>query len=486
MLTRATTATRVLALLFLLSVAPLAAAADSWTRDDAAHLLRRAAFGGTPEQVDRLHALGKSAAVEYLLGAAPSAITRPAGAPAIFPPADLPDFKSEAMPPEILQIQRWRRLETLRLRSWWIDRMARTDRPLEEKMTLFWHGLFTSGIQEVKLPQFISRQNALFHAHALGNYRTLAEAVVRDPAMLRYLNADSNVKGKPNENLARELMELFTMGEGNGYTERDIAEVARALTGATTSLMGYVYRPVKHDQAAKVIFGKAGNYRPDDIVPLIFQRPEPPRYLARRLWEFFAFPNPTDADIAPVAAALAANNFELRPALRALFTSPAFYADKARFAVIKSPVGLVVSTLRTMEQPSSPDRMRGLLQELDKMGQSLLQPPNVKGWPGGEHWITSATLFTRYNACSTIVQGGMGFTPVSPARLFPTLPRPTADQLVDAAIARYLQRPLHPDKRKALIETLGTNPLTLGKEESDRRARQMLALLLSTPEYQVE
>jgi uncharacterized protein (DUF1800 family) len=545
---------RWLAILLLIASARLSLAADAWTRDDAAHLLRRAGFGGTPQQIDALHALGRDAAVEYLLTG-----KTPEGAQPVFPAVTFPDFTPTPLPkPDakadrkelIKQTLRLGRQDLFRYRGYWVDRMVRTDRPLEEKMSLFWHGLLCSGIQEVKLGNLMIEQNQLFHKQALGNYKELIAALIHDPAMLRYLDADKNVVGKPNENLAREIMELFTMGEGQGYTEKDIAELARALTG-----MGVLpregtamFRPRVHDNRPKTIFGQTGDYKPDDVPNLIFSRPQPPQYLARKLWEFFAFPSPTSEEIAPVARALVDSKFELKPALRALFTSPIFYSEKAKFALIQSPTELVVSTARNLGQTPPPVL---LAIQIGKMGQELFQPPNVKGWPGGEQWITAATLFTRYNTCTALVEGRIlpggdgpfmknnnkpnarareqrletvalaagdngatpppgrfrpgqfrpgqfrpgafgpgGFrpgmvSPVAPAKLFPDLKDPTAEQVVDAAIDRFLQRPLHPDKRKTLIESLGDAPIKLGQAESDRRVREMMSLLLSTPEYQV-
>ena len=564
------------ALLTLLACGPLATAAQ-WSRDDAAHLLRRAAFGGTPEQVDALHALGKDAAVEYLISG-----KLPAGASPVFESVKLTDFQLEDnLPADKTKEARKQAIQDSRrdlnsYRVWWVERMLRTDRPLEEKMTLFWHGLLTSGLQEVKYGNFLIEQNQLFHREALGNYKRLIGEIIHDSAMLRYLDADKNVVGKPNENLARELMELFTMGEGQGYTEKDIAEVARALTGmAVNQDQGAIFRKNRHDGGSKTIFGKTGRFEPDDVAGLIFERPQPPRYLAKRLWEFFGHADPTEEEITPVAMALRQSNFELKPALRALFSSPAFYSEKSKFALIKSPVELTVGTMRLLGQ--SPIA-QPIAQTVGRMGQELFQPPNVRGWPGGEQWITAATLYTRYNFCAGMVDGDLrgsgavvrdrpnkptkpqpqkrapelkkpadggeriGFragprnlrqmavrlvgaavadpaadpkrtpqemkqerrmerrdqrpadararddrpAPISPAALFPKLAaNPTAEQVVDAAIERFLQRPLHPEKRKALVESLGGSPLKVGTREADQRIRDMISLVLSTPEYQV-
>lgn len=530
----------------------------SWTRADAAHLIRRAGFGGTPEQIDLLYAMGREGAVDYLLTG-----KAPAGKETVFAQAALEEFKPTPPPepdPKLVEkahqekaLRRALRLQAAqgqpttmpvalpadqqplqaakilqkqmkqagredleRLKAWWIDRMVRTDRPLEEKMTLFWHGLFTSGIKEVKNPNFMIDQNLLFHREALGNYKQLAQDIVHNGATLRYLNNDQNIKGKPNENLARELMELFTMGEGQGYTENDIKEVARALTGLTPSGGKKhgdgpaVLRPGVHDDGIKTIFGKSGNFGPDDVVNLIFARPEPAHYLARKLWQFYASSDPSDADLAPVISALEQSKYELRPALRAMFTSPAFYSEKAKFALIKSPTELAVEELRTLGMtPTEPEQV-GIERRLKAMDQELLQPPNVRGWVGGDNWITAATLYTRYNTASAAINGSLQFggrdgkenpkramraaagkgegapEAANPAKIFGALgPAPTPDRVVDAAVDRFLQRPLEPGKRAALLDVVGGEPLHLGDAQSDQRVRQMLCLLLSTPEYQV-
>jgi len=473
-------------LILLLSL-KLSAATNTWSHDDAAHLLRRAGFGGTPEQIDRLHAMGKKDAVEFLLAGPTS---KPTTQP-VFAKTDLPGFEFSKEPDDKKEAQKSKRQDLQRLRVWWLDRMCRTDRPLEEKMTLFWHGLFCSGFMEVKEADFMYQQNALFRKEAVGNYKRLAHEIVHDPAMLRYLNADQNIRGKPNENLARELMELFTMGEGQGYTENDIKEVARSLTGLAVTPRGSTFRPFRHDPDRKTIFGRTGNFAPDDVVDLIFDQPQPANYLARRLWIFFAATEPSDADILPVARALRLTNYDLKPALRAIFLNPGFYSDKVKFSLIRSPAELIASTVRQLDFQPGQQAQRLLTESLTRMGQELFQPPNVRGWPGGEHWITSATLYTRYNICSILASGPPGgrreaLNGASPEKLFSKLPNnPSALDIVDAAVARFLQRPLPEAKKAALLEALGNGPIRLGSRD-DRRVMQMIALLMSTPEYQMQ
>jgi uncharacterized protein (DUF1800 family) len=474
------------AALILLFSLKLSAATDTWSHDDAAHLLRRAGFGGTPDQIDRLHAMGKKEAVEFLLnGPTTKPTTRP-----VFAKADLPAFEMSKEPDDKKAAQMTKRQDLQRLRAWWLDRMCRTDKPLEEKMTLFWHGVFCSGFMEVKETDFMFQQNQLFRKEALGNYKRLAHEIVHDPAMLRYLNADQNIRGKPNENLARELMELFTMGEGQGYTENDIKEVARSLTGLAVNPKGSTFRPFRHDSDRKTIFGRTGNYGPDDVVDLIFDQPQPANYLARRLWVFFASPDPSDADLLPITRALRITNYDLKPAMRAIFLNPNFYSDKVKFSLIRSPAELIASTVRQLDITPPQGAQRLLTESLTRMGQELFQPPNVKGWPGGEHWITSATLYTRYNICSTLVNGPPAkreaFNGFTAEKLFNKLPPNAAPiDIVDAAVARFLQRPLPEAKKAALVESLGAAPIRLGTRD-DRRVLQMVALLMSTPEYQMQ
>jgi hypothetical protein len=565
--------TAALLLALLLLPGGLFAGEANWSRDDAAHLLRRAGFGGTPVEIDRLFALGREGAVDYLVTG-----KLPAGIEAPFAHVELPGFTSEKVNYRVLGAGVLYEVE--KARAWTLDHMVRSDRPLDEKMTLFWHGLFTSGLREVKNPTWLVEQDALLRHEAIGNYKRLTHAIIHDSAMLKYLNNDDNVKGHPNENLARELMELFTMGEGNGYTEADIPEVARALTGQTVRFSSAKAQFVdsRHDDGPKTIFGKTGNYMPDDVVDLIFDRPEPAAYLAKRLWTFFGTSDPSEQEIEKTADALRKNNWDLAPALRVLFTSPEFYSDKAKFTRIKSPVELEAMTIRLLEEPAHPRILSAAAFMLRMTGEELFQPPNVKGWPGGEHWITSSAIFLRYNLAAAMASGMMGanigrgrgfaggqpplparsaINParlragaatqpatqpsdaarearitaaaaareaaakdprfarimalreeqakkvqeeiakipplppvdelVKPARLFAQLGKePKAAELVDAAVNRFLQRPLADEKKATLTQSLGSEPLKLGEPATDRRVRQMIGALLSTPEYQVE
>jgi len=303
----------------------------------------------------------------------------------------LPDNEKRALQ-QIQQSAQRAKQEEIRL--WWIDRMIRTRRPLEEKMTFFWHGLLVSNSQTVSNTYLLYQQNQLYRLHATGNFRAMMHEVSRDPAMLVFLNNNQNVKAHPNENYARELMELFTLGIGN-YTENDIKESARAFTGWTNQGNLFLARPQQHDAGAKSFLGHTGNFDGDDIVDIIFQQPASSKYIATRLIKFFAVDEPEADIVDQLAAVVRRNDFEMKPVLHTLFASKWFYSKDVVLRQIKSPTQLVVGALKSLGvsilQPQQ------LLDALKTMGQELFNAPTVKGWDGGKAWINTSTLFSRYN-----------------------------------------------------------------------------------------
>jgi len=280
------------------------------------------------------------------------------------------------------------------LRSWWLTEMLVTPSPLTEKMTLFWHNHFVSSQQKVRSPQLMYRQNALLRRHALGNFGRLLQAVARDPAMVIYLDSASNRKGQPNENFAREVMELFTLGEGH-YTERDVKEAARAFTGwgIDPDRGEFVFRRLAHDDGVKTVLGRTGNLDGDAVLGVLLAQPQTAELIVAKLWREFVAPDPDPGEVRRIAQVFRDSGYEIRPALRALLTSDAFYDPGNRAALIKSPVELVVGTLRQFNFATGEPLPFVLGVAL--LGQNLFSPPNVKGWPGGEMWINSTTLLAR-------------------------------------------------------------------------------------------
>ncbi|MFM0738582.1 DUF1800 domain-containing protein [Paraburkholderia xenovorans] len=290
------------------------------------------------------------------------------------------------------QRQRGQRYEALR--AWWVREMLVTPSPLTERMTLFWHNHFTSGQDKVEFPQLMAQQNMLLRRDALGNFGELLHDVAKDPAMLHYLDGASNRKGKPNENFAREVMELFTLGEGH-YTQQDVAEAARAYTGWSLDpdTDAYVWRANQHDDGNKTVLGESGPFDGDQVLDILLARPETATFVTTKLWREFVSDTPDPARIAPIAAQFRASHYDIKVALHALFLSDAFWQDDDRGVLVKSPAEFVVGTLRAFD--IGYDNAAPFAAQIRTLGENLFYPPNVKGWPGGTTWINSSTLLAR-------------------------------------------------------------------------------------------
>jgi uncharacterized protein (DUF1800 family) len=359
--------------------------------EEARHLLNRTGFDAQLREIDEYARLTRREGVERVLaGIRTEARTpRPSWAKEWTDPRRIRQMGEEERRAFVrLQIER-----ALELKAWWLTEMLGTDSPFTERMTLFWHNHFTSSLQKVRSPPLMLRQNALLRAHALGNFGALLHAVSRDPAMLVYLDSATNRRGQPNENFARELMELFTLGEGR-YGEQDIKQAARAFTGWSIELETgeFLFRPRQHDDGVKTVLGKdlkSGT----EVLDLLLAQPATADFIAARLWREFVSPQPQPEELKRLAAALRDSRYDLRTALRALLLTPAFWAPENRAALIKSPTEVVVGSLRQFGIAVKDPLPFAFL--LAHLGQDLLAPPNVKGWPGGEAWINSTTLLAR-------------------------------------------------------------------------------------------
>lgn len=379
------------ALLALCAAVP--AAAQQLGYDGARHLLGRTSFAATPAEVDAYSRLTREQALDRLLA---GTRTRAATAPPrwVSEPFDSLRRLRNASPEERQAFQRQRREEGLELRAWWLEEMRVTATPLTEKMTLFWHNHFVSSDQKVRSPQLMYRQNLLLRRHALGNFAALLHEIARDPAMVIYLDNASNRKAQPNENFAREVMELFTLGEGH-YTEHDVKEAARAFTGWSVDpdTGEFLFRAPQHDGGPKTVLGRSGNLNGDDVLRVLLAHPRTAEHVVEKLWREFVSPAPDPAEVKRVAHRFRDSGYDIRVALRALLASDAFYAAQNRAALVKSPVELVVGTLRQFQ--FSTGEMLPFALTVAQLGQNLFAPPNVKGWPGGEAWINSTTLLAR-------------------------------------------------------------------------------------------
>jgi uncharacterized protein (DUF1800 family) len=403
-------------------LAPIAA--SDWSYDRAGHLIDRAGFGATPEEITRLAAMTPEQAVASLLDyrSIPNDHLAPFDPSGVWDPSlrDFPPSRVAAtehaektgealgarvkpagerrLQPVVDRFFYWLRatvLETRRLAHWWADRMVATNHPLEEKMALFWHGHFATGEEKIRDYRKMEQQLALLHRHATGNFRTLLIEVARGPAMLAYLDAAENVKGAPNENFAREVMELFTMGVGN-YTETDIREAARAFTGWIDDDLDFKVDPGKHDDGPKTFLGRIGNFDGVDILNIILEQKITAEYMAGKLYKFFVRENISPDVQVRLGAVLRDNNYEIAPLMRTILLSRDFYSAPSFGTRIKGPIELIVSTYRKLgvkRLPGIPD----LYVVSRELGQTLLNPPTVAGWAQGRAWITPGLLLARGN-----------------------------------------------------------------------------------------
>ncbi|HEV8340512.1 MAG TPA: DUF1800 domain-containing protein [bacterium] len=473
-------------------------ASNPWDYAKAAHLLSRAGFGGRPEEIERLVGLGSEGAVEELLNYDRVAETLPSldftevrqaledAFRARQARADEPTLR--ALQNKINRLYREKFQET---REWWMTQLVQTGRPLQEKMVLFWHGLLVSGFPETRNPEFLYGQNQLFRRMALGNFKELILAISRDPAMLDYLDNNSNRKGRPNENYARELLELFTMGIGN-YTETDIKEAARAFTGWTHRFGEFTFVRAQHDEGMKTFLGKTGNFDGTDIINIIFEHPATARWLPRKLFEYFAYLRPEDALIEDLGNTFRRVTFEVKPVVQAILQSEAFYSPAAMRTQVKSPVQLVVGTARALAAPAS--MVRGLVLAADQMGMVLLYPPNVGGWPKGEGWITTSTVLDRYNFGSLMTSARMPGVPNRFLQSIGTFPvtslvpasAQTAGAIVDSLVRRLLPGVTLEQKRVfALWRAVGASRAAEPVQPSPERVRSAVRLIMSIPEFQL-
>lgn len=395
----------------------------------AQHLLNRAGFGGNARQIEAIANLGLEDAVDFIveyqsISEAETVkddrfdkdIMRPLTSSERTTFRKLRESGDEAAL-EMLRTQRQQRQredrkQVAEMEEWWLKRLIETPRPLEEKLTLFWHGHFATGYRTIENSYHMFQQNNLFRSHALGNFKEdLVRGIIHDPAMIKYLNNDKNRKGAPNENLARELMELFTLGEDEGYSEDDIKEGARTLTGYTVEDDDFVFRARQHDSGLKSIFKRQGQYDGDDFVDLIFTRRSASTFIVWKLYRYFVndLPHEPSREVKTFVQAagnlLKRNDWELKPVMKAIFLSEHFYDEANVNSIIKSPIQLIVQSMRSMNPPQRKKMLRTLAVASDLMGQRLFGPPSVKGWDGGRTWINTSTMFMRHNTLLYLITG---------------------------------------------------------------------------------
>jgi uncharacterized protein (DUF1800 family) len=493
----------------------LTALPDSrWNEATAAHLLNRAGFGSTPEEIETLRAKGLAAAVRNFIDVPADTANVPP--PAWAHPRDIrrqrmeikaakdqgEDFQSKTR-----QIRMMEGDEIVDLRRWWLDRMLNGPAPLLEKMTLFWHGHFATSIQKVQDAYWMWLQNDTLRRNALGNFKTLVKKISRDPAMMIYLDLQQSRQEHPNENWARELMELFTVGIGN-YTEQDIRESARAFTGYRIDLTTQQFRfaPFQQDHGTKTFMGRTGNLNGDDIIDVLVSKPACAQFIGRKLWRFFVEDEPSKEIVDAVGARIRAHNFEVRPVLRDIFSSTEFYSDRVIGNQIKGPVQFIVQSSKLLDAPlPAPIAAQNAMRQ---MGQILFAPPNVKGWDGGREWISTSTLLFRDNFANYLINGDailppairqprqgadVGFgraaqiaqqirrDPIDVGKLVPAEVRGNPRNVVDLLAKRFF--PARPTEKE--IDTFLKFLESRGSDLNDVTLRELVHLMMSTPQFQL-
>lgn len=365
--------------------------------DDARHLLLRTGFGPEQTQVETLLLLNREQAVAYLLSQKPVFLEAPDCIADTTPPQSQRKHWSDE---ERQSFQKLRQRCNTELRRGYVEHLFSAPDVLHQRMTLFWHNHFTSSMAKVQETALIYRQHQLLVSHALGNFRVMLHGILNDPAMLIYLDNVNNNRNQPNENLARELLELFTLGEGH-YTEQDIKAAARALTGQgiERETFGPRFYPNRHDYGEKTILGERGHFGPEGLAELLLRQPRTAQFITRKLWlEFVSTPD--EAQIDRLAREFG-KNWDIKALVRGILLTESFWMDQGR--MVKSPVELVLGTARLVPGMRLP--VNGTPALLNRMGQQLFSPPNVKGWPTGAAWVDASRLMVRINFVERMLRG---------------------------------------------------------------------------------
>ncbi len=468
--------------------------AEPWGRTRAAHLYRRAAFGAGREDLLEAERLGPEGTLDLLLRGRPGS-----------------DVALETLT-DIGRVAAARDDGGDQLRSWWLYCMLHGGHPLREKLTLFWHNHFATSLAKVQDPALMFRQNCLLREHALGRFGPLLQAVSRDGAMLVWLDSNSNVKEHPNENYARELMELFSLGVGH-YTEGDVREAARAFTGWHTDGAGFRFDPGAHDGGTKAFLGRRGNWNGDDVVRIVLEQPQAARFLVRKLYQFFVSETavPPEALLEPLCESFRASDYDVAALVRTVLASRHFYSAHAFRQKVKSPVEYLLGAVQAVykrygdgEPDYRPVPQQALAARLVATGQSLFAPPNVKGWPGGRAWLNTSTLLERDNFAAALATGALwsepppgptaaasaaGLAPAAadpprafdPARILEEERVSRPEDVARALLDLYVPGGVRPEARAKLVAFLAEgNPAGRARE---RRVREAVHAVLTMPEY---
>lgn len=453
----------------------------NWTRDAAAHLHRRAGFGGTPAEIDALYALGLEGAVSFLLD---------------YDTIDLAAYESA------LTARSYNLSRVTGLQQWFMDRMAFSPRPLQEKLTYFWNLHWTSGVAKVKGEALMLAQNQTQRQYAAGKFDDLVLRMSQDPAMLVWLDNATNKVGKPNENYAREVMELFTLGIGN-YTQQDVTELARAFTGWTVANYNratnydqatFLDRASDHDGGTKTILGQTGNWDGYDAIGILVDRTDaagsvPGRFLGAKLWSFFAgYPAAPDL-VDALQQVYTASGHSIRELVRAILLREELYAPEAINAWVRSPVEFAVASVRMLGGASD---FSTPANSLSGMGQVLFNPSDAKGWDWGMSWVNTGSLFARATLANTLASNrGSTGTRFDPDAVLAGQDASTGAKVVDILADRLNVADAPAELRTAWIDYMNRNDdgslgaWTNTSANVDKKVRGLVHVMLTCPDFQL-
>ncbi|MFM8472873.1 MAG: DUF1800 family protein [Candidatus Kapaibacterium sp.] len=453
------------------------------SRADAVHLLGRTTFGGTLADVDKAATMTPGAAVDALFVSS-SSVPPPVWSTVDPATENFPDAQAR-------QSEYYKRYyET---QQWWFARMRSGAFSIQERLTLFWHSFLCSDYVKVYYPQYLLAQNQLFRSNAWGNVKSLIRSLVSDPAMLIYLDNVVSIKGNPNENFARELLELFSLGVNN-YTEADVVEASRALTGWRIKGMRGEFYPEYWDNTTKTFMGKTGALTTDDIINTIFEKDACAAYFARRLYKAFVYDVPDEKIVTELAQVLRANNYELRPTLSVLLKSAHFFDKEFRGSLIKSPIEFVAGLQRQLGYNDVPDQYS--VSAASALSLELLNPPTVEGWKGGHLWLNTNLYPLRQRIVEAMVEGKRQDTNaafakkpdvIAFARTFARVN--TAADFVSDVASFLLSMPVGPKEHEFLLESLlqGARDYewNIQMPNAEFRVRELLKAVMTLPEYQL-
>jgi uncharacterized protein (DUF1800 family) len=451
----------------------------NWTRGAAAHLLRRASFGGTPAEIDGLYARGLEGAVSFLV--------------------DYESISTSAYEAS-LAARNYNLLKTVGVQQWFMDRMAFSPRPLEEKMTSFWNLHWTSGIAKVKGETLILNQNKTERQYAMGKFDDLVLKISQDPAMLVWLDNTTNRVGRPNENYARELMELFTLGVGH-YSQTDVTEVARALTGwAVTNYnkatlynaATFIDNPNFHDDGTKTILGETGNFDGYDAIDIILaltgsRGSVSGRFIGAKLWSYFAGADAADYLVDELERVYVSSGHSIREVVRTILLHPDFYEPHTLKTWVRSPVEYAVASVRMLEGSTD---FSAAANALAGMGQVLFNPGDAKGWDWGVSWMNTGSLFARSSLSNTLTSNrGTTGTHFDPNQILAGHDASTAARVVDILADRLNVDDVSSQVRASWIDYMNRNDdgalgtWTNTSSSVDKKVRGLVHIMLTSPAF---